>query len=290
MYICNALYHCIIRDHVCIVAIEHSVHDEEHLDSHIVLHYLDFIFIAYFILELILRFIVSYKRGQFFKKAINVMELVCIIAHVISLVEHTFSVDSNKSHHIDKAEPVLALLKSLRIMRIFRIFRLFHHMTGFKVLIYTIMVSFYELLLILAFLFAGVLIFASIIHYVEEETFASIPYSIWWALVTMTTVGYGDVTPETPMGYFIGSLCVVSGSLVVAFTVPVVVNNFTTYYSLSQSRKSKLNQTKRLELAETAVKVWRQLVKNKKHVKRRVAVATRHDITYPHKVSLEGNI
>ena len=56
-------------------------------------------------------------------------------------------------------------------------------------LIYTIVISFSELLLIISFLFAGVIIFAAIIHYAEEDTFPDRPYAIWWALVTMTTVG-----------------------------------------------------------------------------------------------------
>lgn len=68
------------------------------------------------------------------------------------------------------------------------------------------------------FLMSGVMIFASIIHYAEPENFTSIPIGIWWALVTMTTVGYGDRVPNTPTGYFFGCLCVIGGVLVIAFT------------------------------------------------------------------------
>lgn len=62
--------------------------------------------------------------------------------------------------------------------------------------------------------------------------------------------GYGDVTPKSPMGYFIGSMCVVTGILVIAFTVPVVVNNFTLYYTLCKSRNSRLHMIRHLENEE----------------------------------------
>lgn len=68
------------------------------------------------------------------------------------------------------------------------------------------------------FLMSGVMIFASVIHFVEPTNFTSIPIAIWWALVTMTTVGYGDRVPDTLVGYIFGCLCVIGGVLVIAFT------------------------------------------------------------------------
>ena len=102
------------------------------------------------------------------------------------------------------------------------------------------------------FLFTGVLIFASIMFYAENETFTNIPIAFWWALVTMTTVGYGDKVPRTEGGYLIGSLCVLCGVLTVAFTVPIVVNNFTLYYSHAQSRV-RLPPPKREELQKKII-------------------------------------
>jgi len=65
---------------------------------------------------------------------------------------------------------------------------------------------------------SGVMIFASVIYYAEPKNFTSIPIGIWWALVTMTTVGYGDRVPKSLLGYLIGCLSVIGGVLVIAFT------------------------------------------------------------------------
>lgn len=236
--------------HFFVAEAEHSLHDDAHIDAHIIFHYIDFASFGYFLLEILVRFTFAYNKKIFCKSALNIVEVICICAHFISLVEHSISVDGDEFHELSVS--LIFILRSLRIMRVARIFKLFRHMTGFKVLIYTIVVSIYELLLIISFLFAGVLIFASIIHYAEEQTFPNIPFAIWWALVTMTTVGYGDVTPSSSLGYFIGAMCVVAGILVIAFTVPVVVNNFTLYYAVCKSRQARL---KLLKVGEATTKV-----------------------------------
>ena len=67
---------------------------------------------------------------------------------------------------------------------------------------------------------------------------------MWWALVTMTTVGYGDMVPKTYLGMFVGTLCALGGVLTVALPVPVIVSNFAMYYSHTQAR-AKLPKKRR---------------------------------------------
>uniref|UniRef100_A0A1I8JS42 Ion_trans domain-containing protein n=1 Tax=Macrostomum lignano TaxID=282301 RepID=A0A1I8JS42_9PLAT len=119
----------------------------------------------------------------------------------------------------------LRVLRGLRVVRVVRIFKLVKHYNAFRILVYTIKISLRELMLMIVFLFVGAVIFGSIIHLVEKDSFRNIPYGLWWALVTMTTVGYGDFAPRQAAGYAIGCVCVIFGVLTIAFTVPIVSRN-----------------------------------------------------------------
>ena len=226
---------CSSNGNVCTVTFKKIT--KRHTIPHPVMVYLDYICIAYFSLEFLLRFCVTPKKLEFLRSFLNIVDVMCLLPHFISITLQSFG-------------DIGALLKIfivMRIIRILRIFKLMKHYSAFKILAYTIKVSTRELFLLIIFLFTGVLIFACVIYHVEEETFASIPIGFWWALVTMTTVGYGDKVPKTEFGYLVGSICALCGVLTVAFTVPIVVNNFTLYYSHAQSR-IRLPHEKRNEL------------------------------------------
>lgn len=97
---------------------------------------------------------------------------------------------------------------------------------------------------------SGIVIFAALVYYAERvqdnphNDFESIPIGLWWAIITMCTIGFGDMVPKTYLGMIVGSLCALMGVLTIALPVPVIVSNFTMFYSHSQAR-AKLPKRRR---------------------------------------------
>ncbi|XP_048871566.1 potassium voltage-gated channel subfamily A member 7-like [Brienomyrus brachyistius] len=196
---------------------------------------LDFFFVtecicvSWFSAELTLRFLSSPSKIEFLKEAMNLIDFGSILPFFVE----QFSAVTETGDG-EEEESTLGLLKIIRLVRVFRIFKLSRHSKGLQVLGMTLKASLRELALLVFFLVIGVILFSSAIYFAEgdkEDTlFISIPYSFWWALVTMTTVGYGDMYPETVMGKLVGSLCAIAGVLTISLPVPVIVSNFSYFY------------------------------------------------------------
>ena len=125
-----------------------------------------------------------------------------------------------------------SILESLRCIRVFRLLRLVKQVRPLRILAMSLQASKKELLILIALISFTSTVWGTIIFYVEilSNTFYGIGYGIWWAVVTMTTVGYGDYVPKTGWGYMIGTLCALSGVLIIALPIPVIANNFNAYY------------------------------------------------------------
>jgi potassium voltage-gated channel Shaker-related subfamily A protein len=185
--------------------------------------------IIWFTGELLIRFASCPEKLGFFKNIMNLIDIVAIIPYFITL--GTVIADDSKSNNQAMS---LAILRVIRLVRVFRIFKLSRHSKGLQILGQTLKASMRELGLLIFFLFIGVILFSSAVYFAEadseESHFKSIPDAFWWAVVTMTTVGYGDMRPIGVWGKLVGSLCAIAGVLTIALPVPVIVSNFNYFY------------------------------------------------------------
>ncbi|XP_063447444.1 potassium voltage-gated channel subfamily C member 2-like [Mytilus trossulus] len=211
------------------------------MTQHPALEKLDLICTVFFTIELIVRFIFAPNKLGFVRSMMNIIDLLALVPLYMQLI---FSTSEMRSCYMNE-QFIIQIMFILRIARMFRIFHLVKHYQALKILIYALKASVQELFMLAIFLLIGMLVFASIIYYAElqdlttpGEKFTTIPMGFWWALITMTTVGYGDVYPVTVYGYVVGACCAVSGVLMIALTIPVISNNFTLFYTHVRSRGS----------------------------------------------------
>ncbi|XP_042360638.1 potassium voltage-gated channel subfamily A member 1 [Plectropomus leopardus] len=184
--------------------------------------------IIWFSFELIVRFTCAPSKVHFFKDVMNTIDFFAIIPYFVTLgTELTKDKDAQPSVS-------LALIRVIRLVRVFRIFKLSRHSKGLQILGQTLKASLRELALLIFFLFIGVILFSSAVYFAEVDSpdtaFTSIPEAFWWAVVSMTTVGYGDMYPETVGGKLVGSMCAIAGVLTISLPVPVIVSNFSYFY------------------------------------------------------------
>ncbi|XP_037027292.1 potassium voltage-gated channel protein Shaker isoform X4 [Bradysia coprophila] len=211
--------------------------------------------IIWFTFELSVRFMACPNKLNFFRDVMNVIDIIAIIPYFITLAtvvaeeEDTLNLPKAPVSPQDKSTNQamsLAILRVIRLVRVFRIFKLSRHSKGLQILGRTLKASMRELGLLIFFLFIGVVLFSSAVYFAEAGAemsfFKSIPDAFWWAVVTMTTVGYGDMRPVGVWGKIVGSLCAIAGVLTIALPVPVIVSNFNYFYHRETDQEEMQSQ------------------------------------------------
>lgn len=168
-------------------------------------------FTIIFTIEYLLRLYCVYRPAKYAGSFFGIVDLLSILPTYISLFVY--------------GTQYLLVIRALRLFRVFRIFKLGHFLTEGEVIVRALKASRAKITVFLTFVLLLVLIIGSVMYLVEggqNEGFSSIPRSIYWTIVTLTTVGYGDITPATELGQFLSAFIMILGYGIIAVPTGIV--------------------------------------------------------------------
>lgn len=171
---------------------------------------MEWVFTILFTIEYILRLICIKRPMGYVTSSLGIIDLLAIIPSYLSIF-------------YGGAQSLL-VFRALRLLRVFRIFKLTHFLSEMEFLGAAMRSSMKKISIFMLIVLSVVIILGSVMYLVEgsENGFNSIPESIYWAIVTITTVGYGDIAPVTPLGKFIASLIMFTGYGIIAVPTGIV--------------------------------------------------------------------
>ncbi|CAL8360586.1 unnamed protein product [Lota lota] len=204
--------------------------------------------VAWFSLEFLLRFIQASSKLEFLRGPLNIVDALAILPYYVSLVvvdeapERGPERPGGGKGYLDKLGLVLRIMRALRILYVMRLAR---HSLGLQTLGLTVRRSTREFGLLLLFLCVAVTLFSPLVHLAESELtgtqdFSSIPASYWWAIISMTTVGYGDMVPRSIPGQVVALSSILSGILIMAFPATSIFHMFSRSYQELKTEHDRL--------------------------------------------------
>lgn len=178
-----------------------------------------------FTIEYILRIIAVKRAGNYIFSFYGVVDLIAIIPTYLSF--------------IFVGAQSLMILRALRLLRIFRVFKMGRYISEGRLLALALQASFRKILVFLSTVLVLVLILGSLMYLIEgeERGFTNIPVSIYWAIVTLTTVGYGDIVPLTVAGKFLANFTMILGYAIIAVPTGIVTVEMARTRTIKISRK-----------------------------------------------------
>lgn len=174
---------------------------------------LEWVFTIVFTVEYVLRLWVTIKPWKYALSFYGLIDLVAILPSYLSF----FFVGTQ----------YFVIIRIIRLLRVFRIFKLGQFLTEGDQLRKALIASRNKIMVFLFTVTLLVVIIGSIMYLVEggtNEGFSSIPRAVYWAIVTLTTVGYGDITPKTDVGQFLSAIVMILGYAIIAVPTGIVTN------------------------------------------------------------------
>ncbi|MGQ8338154.1 ion transporter [Sunxiuqinia sp. A32] len=175
-----------------------------------ILRVMEWVITGIFTVEYTLRVAIVKKPFKYIFSFYGIIDLLAVLPTYLSLV----IVGSHS----------LVVIRAIRLLRVFRIFKLSRYTVAGQFLLKALWASREKIFVFLFFIVNMVVIVGTLMYLIEgpEHGFKSIPSSIYWAIVTMTTVGYGDISPETALGQFLASFVMIAGYAIIAVPTGIV--------------------------------------------------------------------
>ena len=176
----------------------------------LLLYRLEWIFTILFTIEYALRLYTSHHAARYARSFFGLVDLLSIVPTYIS--------------YFFPGTQVLAVIRTLRILRVFRVLKLVKFVREAGILGRAIVASRHKIIVFLYTVLILAVIVGSLMYLIEGEAhgFTSIPRSVYWAIVTVTTVGYGDITPQTPIGQTLSAFLMIMGYAIIAVPTGIV--------------------------------------------------------------------
>uniref|UniRef100_A0A667Y1L4 Si:rp71-39b20.4 n=1 Tax=Myripristis murdjan TaxID=586833 RepID=A0A667Y1L4_9TELE len=196
--------------------------------------------ILFFTMEYFLRLVTTANIKQFVKSALNFVDLVAVMPYFLQIIFEIFVDSEDVSAQEDlktmaRVSKVSKVLKVVKLMRIFRILKLARHSTGMRAFGFTIRQCSEQVCCLFLFIAMGIFTFSALMHSVEVDQpgtpFNSIPGTWWWAAVSISTVGYGDVVPISYLGRCVAFGCISFGIILNGMPISILFNKFSDYYA-----------------------------------------------------------
>ncbi len=170
----------------------------------------EWIFTGLFTVEYVLRLYVARRPLRYARSFFGVVDLLAILPTYISLLW--------------PGTQTLIVIRALRLLRVFRVLKLSRYLGEANVLATALRQSGYKVAVFLGTVLVVITIVATVMYLVEGEEagFTSIPRAMYWAVVTMTTVGYGDIAPITTLGQFLAGIVMLVGYCIIAVPTGIV--------------------------------------------------------------------
>lgn len=175
-----------------------------------VIHIAEWLFTVLFSIEYVLRIYSSHRQFRYIFSFYGLIDLLAFLPTYLSLF-------LTGAHY-------LIVIRAFRLLRIFRILKLTRFTYEGTILKNALRASYYKITVFLTSVLTLVTIIGTLMYIVEGDKsgFTSIPVSIYWAIVTITTVGYGDISPQSPLGQALASILMVIGYGIIAVPTGIV--------------------------------------------------------------------